>query len=471
LEKHRPFFFEAPETLAQKRRHYFSTRDLLMMAVLAALGGVASTYIQTLANALHAALGFPGATQVLAGLHVLWIVLAVGLTGKQGSGTVTGIAKGAVEFLSGNTHGILILLIDVVAGILVDLGMLPFRNKNSYAAYAVAGGIAAASNVWVFQAFASIPSDILTIGAILLVSLVSFVSGVLLAGVLGKTLLESLRRAGVVRDQPVGRSGRWLYPAFLGIVSALTLAGGTYLYFALQGPPTVHVDGRVNAPYDYSYTEADETLLVSIQETAKPGLMGTYTGLPLLEIVSRAQPAADATSVLARGNDGYDFFIDMAELEENDQLILAQSGSGGEMTYSVAGARNSKAWVRNVVGITIIGPAAIEFSGSLNKPRQYDPDDWQFEMDNARLDLGYGTRKYQGIALATVLEAMEPQPQAATVTLHNEAGQAQVMELPEVMNDLSIRIFTVAGEEGLAFAVASDSGQVWLTDVTEIEVN
>ena len=50
-----------------------------MMAVLAALGGVASTYIQTLANALHAALGFPGATQVLAGLHVLWIVLAVGV--------------------------------------------------------------------------------------------------------------------------------------------------------------------------------------------------------------------------------------------------------------------------------------------------------------------------------------------------------------------------------------------------------
>jgi len=345
--------------LAQRRRYYFSTRDLLMMAVLAALGGVASTYIQTLANAVHAALGFPGATQVLAGLHVLWIVLAVGLTGKQGAGTVTGIVKGAVEFLSGNTHGILILLIDVVAGILVDLGLLPFRNKNSFAAYALAGGIAAASNVWVFQAFASIPSDILTVSAILLVSLVSFISGVLLAGVLGKTLLESLRRAGVVRDQPVATSSRWVYPAFLGIVSALTLAGGTYLYFALQGPPTVHINGRVAAPYDYSYTEADEPLLVSIQETAKPGLMGTYTGLPLLEIVSRAQPSADATSVLARGNDGYDFFIDMTEVKENAELILAQLGSGGEMTYSVAGARNSKAWVRNVVGITVIGPAAL----------------------------------------------------------------------------------------------------------------
>ena len=62
-----------------------------------------------------------------------------------------------MEFLSGNTHGIMVILIDVVAGILVDLGMLPFRNKNSYLSHSIAGGLAAASNVFVFQAFASIP--------------------------------------------------------------------------------------------------------------------------------------------------------------------------------------------------------------------------------------------------------------------------------------------------------------------------
>jgi ABC-type thiamin/hydroxymethylpyrimidine transport system permease subunit len=471
LEKHRPFLLEAKGTVAQGRRYYFSTRDLLMMAVLAALGGVASTYIQTLANAVHAALGFPGATQALAGLHVVWIVLAVGLTGKQGAGTVTGIAKGAVEFLSGNTHGILILLIDVVAGIMVDLGMLPFRNKNSHVAYAVAGGLATASNVWVFQAFASIPTDVLTMGAILLVSAVSFVSGILLAGVLGKVLLDSLRRAGVVRDQPAQSGNRWAYGAFLGIVSVLTLAGGLYIYFGLKGPPTVHVGGQVEAPYDYSFSEADEPLLVTVQETAKPGLMGTYTGVPLEEIVSRARPSDDANSVLVRGNDGYDFFIDIAEVEENEQLILAQSGGGEEMTYGVAGARNSKAWVRNVVALTVIGPAAIEFSGSLEKPRPYDPDLWQFEMDNARLDLGYGTRKYQGVSLVTVLEAMEPQPQATKLTLTNRAGEVREIGLLEVMDDSSIRIFTVAAEEGLTFAVASDGGKVWLTDVTEIEVS
>ena len=442
-----------------------------MMAVLAALGGVASTYIQTLANALHAALGFPGATQVLAGLHVLWIVLAVGLTRKPGAGTVTGITKGAVEFLSGNTHGIMVILIDVVAGILVDLGMLPFRNKNSYLSYSIAGGLAAASNIFVFQAFASIPSDILTMSAILIVAAVSFISGALLAGVLGKILLDSLRRAGVVKDQPVQAAPRWVYPGFVGIVALLSLAGGLYLYFAFQGPPTVRVSGHVDAPYEYSYRAEDEPLLITIQESAKPGLMGTYTGLPLREIVSRAQPAADATSILARGNDGYDFFIQMTELEENEQLILAQSGSGAEMTYGVSGARNSKAWVRNVTQIMVVGRAVVEVTGSLDSPRQYDPDHWQFEMDNARLDLGYGNRKYQGVSLAAVLEAMEPQQWASVVTLRSRSGDEGNIELEQVMDNSSIRIFTVTGDEGLIFTVASENGQVWMSDVTEIEVS
>jgi len=452
------------------KKYYFSTRDLLMMAVLAALGGVASTYIQTLANAVHAALGFPGATQVLAGLHVIWIVLAVGLTGKQGSGTVTGIIKGAVEFLSGNTHGILVMLIDVVAGMLVDLGMLPFRNKNSYLAYSLAGGIATASNVLVFQIFASVPSDLLAMGAILLVGLVALISGILLAGVLGKVLLDSLRRAGVVKDQPPETMGPRVYPAFLGIIAILTVAGGAYLYSALQGSPAVRITGEVNSPYEYSYREKDSSLLVTIQEDGKPGLIGRYTGLELREVIARAEPTERASSVLAKGSDGYDFFINMLEVEENDQLILAHSDRGGELIYSIAGAKNSKAWVRGVVEIQVIGQALIGVSGALDRARSYNPDQWQFDMDNARLDLGYGTRKYQGASLGVVLEAMGPQGQATSVVLRSRDGDQKELDLDQVMADSGIRIFNVTAEESLIFTVASEDGHIWLQDVVEIEV-
>ena len=216
-----------------QRRYYFSTRDLLMMAALAALGGVAGTYINTIGDLFQSVLGFAGTTQWAAGLHVLWLTLAVGLTGKQGAGTVTGVLKGVVELLSGNTHGLLVLLVDVVAGLLVDLGFLPFRDKNSLPAYALAGGLASASNVFVFQLFASLPADVLAYGALLLVAGVAVISGVLFAGLLGWLLLNALRRAGVVKDRPPVPTDRRIAPVFLASAALLTLALGLYLRQAL----------------------------------------------------------------------------------------------------------------------------------------------------------------------------------------------------------------------------------------------
>ena len=64
----------------------------------------------------------------------------------------------------------------------------------------VAGGLASASNVLVFQLFAAAPEDVLRY-VWALVALAAL-SGVVLAGVLGYGLLQSLRKSGVVRDQP-----------------------------------------------------------------------------------------------------------------------------------------------------------------------------------------------------------------------------------------------------------------------------
>ena len=49
------------------------------------------------------------------------------LESSPGAGTVTGLLKGGVELLTGNTHGLLVVLVDVVAGLLVDLGFLFFQ--------------------------------------------------------------------------------------------------------------------------------------------------------------------------------------------------------------------------------------------------------------------------------------------------------------------------------------------------------
>ena len=455
-----------------KPRYYFSTRDLLTMSVLAALGGVVSTYVNAVGDLFQAWLGFAGTTQWAAGLHVLWLVLAVGLTRKQGVGTITGLLKGGVELLSGNTHGVLVVLIDVVAGVLVDIAILPFRRSHrpgaTTLAYCLAGGLASASNVFVFQIFAAVPADTLAMGAMFLVGGMAFVSGVLLAGLLGQALLTALGRAGVVKDQPVQPMGRWAYPVFLGVAVVLIIGVGAYLYVRLQGPPVVHIGGEVDAPYDYALTDDAQT--VTIEERNLPGLIGTYTGVPLREIIARARPRSSASAVLVKATDGYDFFISMDEVQTNERLIMAHVGSGQGASYRIAGASNSKAWVRNVMEIQVVAQAVVEVRGELGNAYPYNPDEWQFEMDNARLDLGYGVCKYQGVALGQVLEAMHPKDAATTIVLKSRDAQEVTLPLADVLADEHIRLFNYTAEQGMAFAVARDDGQVWLTDVIEIEV-
>jgi energy-coupling factor transport system substrate-specific component len=452
----------------EQRRTYFTTRDLLLMAALAALGGVVSTYVNAIGDLFQSVFGFAGTTQWAAGLHVLWLTLAVGLTRKQGSGTITGLLKGGVELLTGNTHGLLVVLVDIVAGLLVDFGFLPFRKKDSLLAYCLAGGLASASNVFVFQLFAAVPADTLAFQAMLLVGGIAFSSGVLFAGVLGWALLNGLRRAGVVKDQaPAPSMGRRIYPVFLGVAALLTVALALFLQQALRGPNTVHIGGAVAAAYDYPAEHGD------IPEVSGEGTLNEaqrrFTGVPLEEIIARAEPQEAAEMVLIEASDGYTFFVSISEVRENENLLLVVQGEGEDASYSVAGAENSKAWVRAVTRLIVVGGASLEVTGALERPTGYDPDAWQFGMDSTQLDLGQGTNKYQGAPLGSVLNQMEPQEGASTVVLHT-VGEPVRLPMDEVMADKDIRLFTAFHGENVSFAVARMNGKVLAYPVTRVEV-
>jgi energy-coupling factor transport system substrate-specific component len=450
-----------------QKRYYFSTRDLLMMAALAALGGVTSTYLNALGDLFQSIFGFAGTTQWAAGLHVLWLTLAVGLTRKQGAGTITGLLKGGVELLTGNTHGLLVVLIDVVAGLMVDLGFLPFKNKDSLAAYCLAGGLAAASNVFVFQLFASVPADTLAYWVLLLVAAVALLSGVLFGGVLARALVSALRRAGVVKDSPPAPMSRKIYAVFLVTAGLLTVALALFLRQALRGPATVHIGGAVAETYDYPLEHDDLPLITA--ESSLRDVAASYTGVPIRDLIARAQPEAGASLLLVQGSDGYGFFIGMEEVIENEGLLLAPQGDGDDASYNVVGAENSKAWVRGTTELIVIEPATLAISGALGQAAPYDPDDWQFEMDSTRLDLGQGPKKYQGVSVGKVLQPMEPQPGATTVAIESEEG-AVSLQLFEVMEDDDLRLFTVIDGADIFFVIARMGGEVIADKVTSIEV-
>ena len=449
------------------RRTYFSTRDLLLMAALAALGGVASTYINAVGDLLQSALGFAGTSQWAAGLHSVWIVLAVGLTRKLGAGTVTGLLKGGVELLTGNTHGLLVVLVDLVAGVVVDLGFLPFRRKDSLPAYVTAGGLAAASNVFVFQLFASLPADVLSYGVLALVGGMALLSGAVFSGILGFVLTNALRRAGVVKDQPPVSVGRRAVPLFVVLALLLVTASTLFLRQALRGPASIHFGGAVAAPFDFPSEHGDVTPVT--KEGTLRDVTARYTGVPLRDLLQRAQPQSGAALVLIQASDGYSFFVGMDEVSDNPSLLLVAQGKGTDASYSLVGPRNSKAWVRGVRDITVMGSSTLEVAGALGSPAAFNPNDWQFDMDAVDLDLGQGARKLQGAPLGQVLQSMQPETGATTVLLHTGAEPVS-LPLADVLGNDEVRIFTVIDPTAVTFAVARMDGRVLAPRVTRIEV-
>ncbi|NLC38241.1 MAG: ECF transporter S component, partial [Clostridia bacterium] len=174
------------------KKYYLNNRDLLIIAVLSGIGGVMSTYIGYLGNLLNRIFGIPfGAGQFVSGLHVFWFILVAGLIRRPGAASAAGLLKGVIEMLSGSTHGLAIILVSFIQGLLVDAVLLIIRRHN-LTAYMLAGGISAASNVFVFQLlyFSNAPA-----AYIFLISGLAFISGLLLAGSFGYSVLEILLQA------------------------------------------------------------------------------------------------------------------------------------------------------------------------------------------------------------------------------------------------------------------------------------
>jgi ABC-type thiamin/hydroxymethylpyrimidine transport system permease subunit len=466
-DKKERFLVETQEPTTSNK-FYFSTRDLLIMAVLAALGGVASTYINTLSDAVQALLGFPGATQWAAGLHVIWIVLAFAITGKPGTGTLTGILKGSVELLSGNSHGIIILLIDLVAGLLVDFGFLLFRNRRSIFAYLLAGGLATGSNVLVFQIFATLPSNILAATAILALFLVAFASGLVFAGLVPSLLVNALRKAGVVRTQqltPKTYKAGWFILAGVFIIAMLL---AVFLKVSLQGPEQIQVNGDVDSPYDFPLD--DGSIEKVTRQMDYKGVLTEYDGYLIKDIIDDAHPASDADTLLIEATDGYAFLIGFDELFNNNNILLVQSGSGKNATYDVVGPKSSKAWVRGISRLTVIASKSLIIIDQNGNEHQFDPDAWVSDMDSTQVSLPEGSKKLQGVPVWKVVEANIAGVMPAEVLFSNEEG---TLTLPwgDIDKNDNLRIFTVIGESSISYALAEMSGDVQLYPITQIEIH
>jgi energy-coupling factor transport system substrate-specific component len=330
----------------------------VLIALLSAVGGVLSTYIGYVGNLINRLFGVPfGAGQLIAGVHVLWPLLARAIIRKFGSGMMTGLIKGLVEFLSGGTHGIVIVLVSVIEGLFIDVGM-SMSSRRSLGVMMLSGAVASATNVFIFQAiyFANIPLALLFGMAGL-----ALVSGAFFGGYLAWDLHDLLRASNLIRPESVTeretRAIDWRRHALTLMVVVLGLAGAAAYYVSVfhpfAAPDVVSIEGAVSSPYEYCISDGDAavvTITAELRGSTMTIPSREYTGPLLRDIIGRATPGDEASVLRVIASDGYEIELQWQDVQLDDELLLTLEDGTVRL---VAAAYDGSYWVQRVRRIVV----------------------------------------------------------------------------------------------------------------------
>jgi len=168
-----------------------SSKKLAIVALLSALGGLSSVAIGWGGTILSLTFLGPVSGQVLAGLHVFWLVLVAVLVENRGSATAVGALKGLVEMMLPNHLGVLVFFVSLLEGVVVDLAFLLLRRPTPLAVL-LTSGFSSASNLLVLQMFQLLPASFSLTAYVAMYS-TSFGSGLVLGGYLSLKSLNTLK--------------------------------------------------------------------------------------------------------------------------------------------------------------------------------------------------------------------------------------------------------------------------------------
>lgn len=178
----------------------YSTRDLIILAVISAISGVVNTGTSIVWNAANAA-GGPLAGAALQGAFMWAYLLAFFLVRKPGSMLIVGLLETAVEALIGSPAGVATLGWGFTQGIAAEIVMAIAGYQNfSALAFALAGAASAQfGTVWTAYLFGW-DSSAQVVGQYWLATPIVLISGAILSGLLGYWIGKAIARTGLVRS-------------------------------------------------------------------------------------------------------------------------------------------------------------------------------------------------------------------------------------------------------------------------------
>ncbi len=339
-----------------------------------------STYVGYLAHIINHMFGVPfGAGQLAAGLHIYWLILIFIIVRKSGTPTLAGIIKGFVELFTGGSHGIIIVLISLIQGLILDLALPIDRFRTFKPTVALAAGVSSCSNVIIFQMiyFSSNGKFVVPIEFILAMSILSFSSGMILGGFFALETFKILNESMVIPQLFRGiqyeisnhtnvngassnsiRSKMFNPSSIATLFLILILGIGAVGYFALvyEAPfrdlYACDINGEVNNPFTYhhgDFQQHETTIEGELEGLVTYEKPRNYTGVPIHIIISQANPKINAKTLRIIASDGYYMNFDLTSVMSDEELILIKDNGLRVIAANYDGAY----WIRSVVEFII----------------------------------------------------------------------------------------------------------------------
>jgi energy-coupling factor transport system substrate-specific component len=176
----------------------YTTRDIVIIAVIAAITGVINTGTGNIWYLLNTSLG-PLGGAILQGAFMWGYILAMWLVRKPGTAIFLGIIETAVEVLMGNASGIGTLGWGLTQGLGVEIVMavLGYQNFSIWAALAAGASASQFGTTWSAIYYGWDPS---TAKDVWMAVPINLISGFIFSGLLGFYLAKALGKTGLIRS-------------------------------------------------------------------------------------------------------------------------------------------------------------------------------------------------------------------------------------------------------------------------------
>jgi energy-coupling factor transport system permease protein len=176
----------------------YTTRDIVIIAVIAAIAGVVNAGVGNVWALANTSMG-PLGGALLQGSFMWGYVLVMWLVRKPGAAILLGIIETTVEVLLGNPSGIGTLGWGLFQGLGIEgvMAISGYQNYSIWEAMAAGAGASQFGTLWTAILFGWDPA---ASSSVWLAVPINLVSGLVLSGLLGFYLARGLARTGLIRS-------------------------------------------------------------------------------------------------------------------------------------------------------------------------------------------------------------------------------------------------------------------------------